>query len=229
VVTDRDDCKFSSTDWFRRYIGDAVCVLYPKEVGELGALLGYCDGEGLCVVPQGGNTGLVGGGTPVGREIILSLRKMNKVINFDGNQGILECEAGCVLQDLMDCVGEWGYEMPFDLPSRGSCTIGGNVATAAGGINFVKHGPLRANVLGLEVVLANGKVLDMMSRVRKDSTGPDLKQLFIQSEGTLGLITKVSLQCAPMQKEKKVAILDVESYAHVPETLALCKSILGRS
>jgi FAD/FMN-containing dehydrogenase len=229
VVTDRDDCKFSSTDWFRRYIGDAVCVLYPKEVGEVGAVLRYCDGEGLCVVPQGGNTGLVGGGTPVGREIILSLRKMNKVINFDGNQGILECEAGCVLQDLMDCVGGWGYEMPFDLPARGSCTIGGNVATAAGGINFVKHGPLRANVLGLEVVLANGKVLDMMSCVRKDSTGPDLKQLFIQSEGTLGLITKVSIQCAPMQKEKKVAILDVESYAHVPETLALCKSILGRS
>jgi FAD/FMN-containing dehydrogenase len=229
VVTDRDDCKFSSTDWFRRYVGDAVCVLYPRGVAELSAVLRFCDENLLAVVPQGGNTGLVGGGTPVGREIILSLRKMDKILGFDKNQGILECEAGCVLQDLMDCVGEWNYEMPLDLPSRGSCMIGGNVATAAGGINFVKHGPLRAHVLGLEVVLANGKVLNMMSRVRKDSTGPDLKQFFIQSEGTLGLITKVSLQCAPMQKEKKVAILDVESYAHVPEALALCKSILGRS
>ena len=228
-MEDRDDCKFSSSDWFRRYIGDAVCVLYPKTVGELSAVLKFCDQNLLAVVPQGGNTGLVGGGTPVDREIILNLKKMNQVINFDANQGILECEAGCVLQDLMNYVGEFNYEMPFDLPARGSCTIGGNVATAAGGINFVKHGPLRANVLGLEVVLANGKVLDMMSRVRKDSTGPDLKQFFIQSEGTLGLITKVSLQCAPMQKEKKVAILDVESYAHVPETLALCKSTLGRS
>lgn len=122
-----------------------------------------------------------------------------------------------------------GYEIPYDLGARGTCTIGGNVATHAGGIHFVKHGPLRGNVLGLEVVLANGKILDMMLKVRKDSTGPDLKHLFIQSEGTLGIITKVGLLCHKSDNFSKLVFLDVDSYQQVLQVHDLAKRFLGRS
>jgi len=167
-------------------------VLRPETTEQVSEILKYCDQYDLKIVPQGGNTSLVGGATPMKKEIILLLTKMNQIHNFNENSGVLSCDAGCVLETLMNLVGSKNYETPYDLGARGSCTIGGNVATNAGGINFVKHGPLRGNVLGLEVVLANGTILDMMSNVRKDSTGPDLKHLFIQSEGSLGVITKVA-------------------------------------
>lgn len=131
---------------------------------------------------------------------------MAKIMSFDSISGVLQAESGAVLETLQNYVAEDGYEIPYDLGARGSCTIGGNVSTNAGGINFVKYGSLRGNVLGLEVVLPNGEIMDMMTIVRKDSTGPDLKQLFVQSEGTLGVITKVALQCEKMSTDKRVMI-----------------------
>jgi FAD/FMN-containing dehydrogenase len=166
---------------------------------------------------------------PVKREIVLLLTKMNRVLDFDETQGVLQCEAGMVLETAINLVGKHGYDVPYDLGARGSCTIGGNVSTHAGGINFVKYGPLRGNVLGLEVVLPSGKILNMMNTARKDSTGPDLKQIFIQSEGTLGIITKVALRCEASSPEKKLMFLDVTEYSHVLQVLNLAKQKFGRN
>lgn len=202
VNTDEDECKHASTDWFLAFIGNAGAILTPKNTQQVVEILKYCNENNIYIVPQGGNTGLVGANIPIGTEVILSLRKMDSILEFNEVSGVLSIESGCLLENLINFVESKDFEMPYDLPSRGSCTIGGNIATNAGGINYVKHGPLRANVLGLEVVTADGTVLDMMGSVQKDSTGPDLKQLFIQSEGILGVITKCIIQCKPATKEK---------------------------
>lgn len=229
VLTDSHDVEFYSIDWLGKYKGDSQVVLKPETTKQVSQILSYCNQNNFPVVPQGGNTSLVGGATPISREIVLTLTKMNEILSFDETQGILECDSGCVLETLMNNVSNFGYEIPYDLGARGSCTIGGNVSTHAGGINFVKHGPLRANVLGLEVVLADGRILDMMNKVRKDSTGPDLKQLFIQSEGTLGIITKVCLRCVKSDPVSKNVFLDVNSYEEVLEVLSIAKAKIGRN
>jgi D-2-hydroxyglutarate dehydrogenase len=127
----------------------------------------------------------VGGSNPVFDEIILNMARMNKIIDFDESYGILTCEAGCILQDLQNYLKDRGYIMPLDLGAKGSCQIGGNLATNAGGINFVRYNSLHANCVGLKAVLANGKILDNITNLRKDNTGYDLKHLFIGAEGTL--------------------------------------------
>jgi FAD/FMN-containing dehydrogenase len=229
VITDADDLLYYSTDWMKKYIGDSAVVLRPETTEQVSEILAYCNKNLLPIVPQGGNTSLVGGSVPIKKEIVLLLTKMNKVLDFDATQGVLQCEAGMVLETAINLVGKHGYDIPYDLGARGSCTIGGNVSTHAGGINFVKYGPLRGNVLGLEVVLPSGKILNMMNTARKDSTGPDLKQIFIQSEGTLGIITKVALRCEASSPEKKLMFLDVTEYSHVLQVLNFAKQKFGRN
>ena len=229
VNTDEGDCKFASTDWFQAWIGNAAAILSPKNVDQVVKILQYCNENSIHIVPQGGNTGLVCSGVPVGTEVILSMRKMNNIIEFDEVSGVLSCESGALLESLQNLCHSKGFEMPYDQPSRGSCTIGGNISTNAGGINYVKHGPLRANIVGLEVVLADGTVLDMMGNVQKDSTGPDLKHLFIQGEGTLGVITKCTILCKPLTREKVLAMVEVEDYDKVVQVLQKAKKFLGRN
>lgn len=149
----------------------------------------------LAVCPQGGNTGLVGGGVPIFDEIIVSLSKLNRILSFDQPSSVVHCEAGAVLQTVDDHLrSNYGHLMPLDLGAKGSCQIGGNIATNAGGLRFIRFGSLRGSVLGMQVVLANGKILDLENPgMRKDNTGYDLKQLFIGSEGTLGIITRASI------------------------------------
>lgn len=139
----------------------------------------------MAIVPQGGNTGLVGGSVPVHDEIVLSLKKFNKIIDFDEAQGVITCEAGCILEVLQKHVRNYGYLMPLDLGAKGSCMIGGNLSTNAGGIKFIKYGSMHANTIGLKVVTADGTILDNMKTLRKDSAGYNLNHLFIGSEGTL--------------------------------------------
>ncbi len=141
--------------------------------------MSYLSERSLKCVIQSGNTSLVAGSVPTNDEIIISMIKMNKIENFDSTTGILECESGCVLQTLEEFVNAKGYIMPYDLGSKGSCLIGGNLATNAGGLRFIRYGSLHGSVLGIQVVLANGQVLDLMSSMRKDNTGYDLKHLFI--------------------------------------------------
>lgn len=178
-------------------------------------------------MPQGGNTNIVGGQIPVQDEIILQLGRMNKILGFDDFYGILSAEAGCILQDLQNYAAERNCEVPLDLGGRGSCMIGGNLATNAGGVKFIKHNSLHANTIGLKAVLADGTILDNMSTVRKDNTGYDLKHLFIGSEGTLGVITECSILCPPLPKSFNMAMVGVSKFEHVLQLLKVAKGELG--
>uniref|UniRef100_UPI0029533A67 D-2-hydroxyglutarate dehydrogenase, mitochondrial-like n=1 Tax=Panthera onca TaxID=9690 RepID=UPI0029533A67 len=191
------------------------------------ACLRHCHERNLAVNPQGGNTGMVGGSVPVFDEVILSTALMNQVISFHDMSGTLVCQAGCVLEDLSRHVEERGFVMPLDLGAKGSCHIGGNVATNAGGLRFLRYGSLHGTVLGLEAVLADGTVLNCLSTLRKDNTGYDLKQLFIGSEGTLGVITAVSILCPPKPRAVSVAFLGCPGFSEVLQTFTTCKGLLG--
>ena len=215
IITDPADLPKYNIDWMDKYHGSSKLVLQPHTVPQISQILSYCNSENLAVVPQGGNTGLVGGGTSVYDEIMLSLRNLNKIKKFDKNNDVLSCEAGCILQDLNSQVKEFGYEVPIDLGARGSCFIGGNLATNAGGKYFIRHGPLRGNLLGMQVVLANGSVLNMDSGLRKDNTGYDLRQIFVGSEGTLGIITACDIVCKKRAKQQKLMVFTCESFEKV--------------
>ncbi|EPZ31581.1 CO dehydrogenase flavoprotein-like, FAD-binding, sub 2 domain-containing protein [Rozella allomycis CSF55] len=191
------DLDSYNTDWMKKYKGQSKLVLKPKEASKISEILRYCNMEKLAVVPQGGNTGLVGGSVPAFDEIILSTKNINKIIAFDKTNGAIVCEAGCILQTLDEYVQENGFIVPLDLGAKG-----GNVSTNAGGLRLMRYGSLKGSVLGLEAILADGAILSNLNTMRKDNTviGYDLNQLFIGSEGTLGFITKVSLLCVPKPK-----------------------------
>lgn len=201
-------------------------VLRPQTAKEVSSILEYCNANDIAIVPQGGNTGLVGGGVPMDKEVIISMKSMNQVHSLDSN-GVLVCDAGCILQDLQDYSRERGYLVPTDIGSKGSCVIGGNVSTNAGGQYFYRFGSLHANVLGLEVVLASGEILNLMNTNLKDNTGYDLKQLFIGAEGTLGVITKIVLHCPTLPSSRQAVLVACEKYSEVVETLHLAKKLLG--
>lgn len=187
-------------------------------------MLKYCNDNLLTVVPQGGNTSLVGGASAYSGEIILSLSRLNQIEKFDKNTGIITAGAGVVLQNLQNLASDAGFEFPVSLGSKGSCQIGGNVATQAGGTLYFKHGSIRNHIRGLEVVLANGDVLNLQSSISKNNIGPNLKELFIGSEGTLGIITKIDLSCPRKDGNQEVIFLKVSGYKHVFDFINLAKS-----
>ncbi|XP_042555603.1 D-2-hydroxyglutarate dehydrogenase, mitochondrial isoform X3 [Dipodomys spectabilis] len=227
VVTDPGALEAANVDWLKTVRGCSKVLLRPQTSEEVSCILRHCYKRNLAVNPQGGNTGMVGGSVPVFDEIILSTALMNQVISFDEVSGILVCQAGCVLEKLSQFVQERNFIMPLDLGAKGSCHIGGNVATNAGGLRFLRYGSLRGTVLGLEVVLADGTILNCLTSLRKDNTGYDLKQLFIGSEGTLGIITAVSILCPPRPKAVNVAFLGCPGFAEVLQTFTTCKGMLG--
>lgn len=169
----------------------------------------------------------MGGSVPVFDEVILSTAGMNQITSFDPLGGIITCQAGCILEQLDQHLAPQGFTVPIDLGAKGSCHVGGNVATNAGGLRLLRYGSLHGSVLGLEVVLADGTVLDMLTTLRKDNTGYDLKQLFIGSEGTLGIVTAVALLCPPRPAAVNVAYLACPSFEAATRTLVLAKRALG--
>ncbi|KAK9768727.1 D-lactate ferricytochrome c oxidoreductase, variant 2 [Basidiobolus ranarum] len=187
----------------------------------------YCNTERLAIVPQGGNTGAVGGGVPIFDEIIVNTSNLNRIRKFDSLAGVILCDSGCVLEHLDNYLAERGYIVPLDLGSKGSCQIGGNVSTNAGGIRLLRYGALHENVLGLEAVLADGTIIDGLSTLRKDNTGYDVKQLFIGSEGTLGIVTGVSLLTPKRPKAVNVALVGLESYENVQSAFLRAKEDLS--
>uniref|UniRef100_A0A0E0LI03 Probable D-2-hydroxyglutarate dehydrogenase, mitochondrial n=1 Tax=Oryza punctata TaxID=4537 RepID=A0A0E0LI03_ORYPU len=211
VVQDEDRVAVSNVDWMGKYKGSSQLLLLPKSTAEVSKILSYCNSRRLAVVPQGGNTGLVGGSVPV----------------YDEVNGILTCEAGCVLENLSSFVENKGFIMPLDLGAKGSCHIGGNISTNAGGLRFIRYGSLHGSVLGLEVVLSDGTVLDMLTTLRKDNTGYDLKHLFIGSEGSLGIVTKVAILTPAKLPSTNVAFLSCNDYISCQKLLLAARRCLG--
>ncbi|PVF94954.1 putative DLD2-D-lactate dehydrogenase [Serendipita vermifera] len=204
-----------NADWMGKYNGKSKIVLRPKTTEDVSKIMKHCWERRIGVVPQGGNTGLVGGGVPHNDEVILSLSSMNNVRSFDPVSGILVADAGCILEVLSQHIAPHGYIMPIDLGAKGSCHIGGNVATNAGGLRLLRYGSLHGTVLGLEVVLPDGTIVNQLSTLRKDNTGYDLKQLFIGAEGTLGIITGVSILTPPMPQSTNSLVLALPSFESV--------------
>ncbi|KAF7145396.1 hypothetical protein RHSIM_Rhsim04G0168600 [Rhododendron simsii] len=227
VVQDEEALLAANTDWMQKYKGSSNLLLQPRTTEEVSQILKYCNSRCLAVVPQGGNTGLVGGSVPVFDEVIINMGSMKNIISFDKVSGILVCEAGCILENLVSFLDNQGFVMPLDLGAKGSCQIGGNVSTNAGGLRFVRYGSLHGNVLGLEAVLANGTVLDMLGTLRKDNTGYDLKHLFIGSEGSLGIISKVSILTPPKLSSVNLAFLACKDYVSCQNLLLEAKRKLG--
>lgn len=227
VVTDAADLQQFNEDWLGKYRGRAPVALLPSTTEHVRRILQHCSARNIAVVPQGGNTGLVGGSVPVQSELVLSLRRMNRIRHFDAVSGVVQCDAGVVLEELGAYLADRGHTVPLDLGAKGSCHIGGNVSTNAGGIRYLRYGSLHGSVLGLEVVLADGAVLDTMTTLRKDNTGYDLKQLFIGGEGTLGVVTAVSLLAAPKPASVNVCFLGVQDYPAVLRVFQAAKHHLG--
>ncbi|HEY2338193.1 MAG TPA: FAD-binding oxidoreductase [Burkholderiales bacterium] len=229
VLTAPEDTKPYFTDWRRQYAAQGECVVRPGITDEVSRVVALCAREGVAVVPQGGNTGLVGGSVPTGarREIVLSLSRMNRVRALDALNDTITVEAGCVLEAVQKAAERAGRLFPLSLAAQGSCQIGGNLSTNAGGVNVLRYGNAREQVLGLEVVLPDGRVWEGLRGLRKDNTGYDLKQLFLGAEGTLGIITAAVLRLYPRPTHTATAWIAVKDAHQAVELLAALRTHVG--
>jgi D-lactate dehydrogenase (cytochrome) len=216
ILTDAADIAPYLTDHRKLYQGRALAVLVPRSVEEISRLLRFCNENRIGVVPHGGNTGYCGGATPdeSGNQVVVSMRRMNRIRGVDALNYSLVAEAGCILADVQRAAEEAERFFPLSLGSEGTCQIGGNLSTNAGGLSVLRYGMMRELVLGLEVVLADGRVLSSLSALRKDNTGYDIKSLFLGAEGTLGIITAASVKLFPKIRSSATA------FAAVPEVRA---------
>lgn len=185
------------TDWRGRYHGDPLCVVRPADASEVARVVGACGAVRAAIVPQGGNTGLCGGATPMGGEVLLSLARLDRIREVDAINDCMVVEAGCTLLQAQEAAAQAGRLFPLSLASEGSATIGGNLATNAGGVHVLRYGRMRELVLGIEAVLPDGSIWHGLRTLRKDNTGYDLKQLLIGAEGSLGVITAAALRLFP--------------------------------
>src|SRR6202042_3219504 len=191
--------------------GHTPVVLRPATVAEVSAILKLANDTVTAVVPQGGNTGLVGGQIPLHNEVVLSLNRLDRIREIDPTSNTITCEAGVTLQRTREAAAEVDRLYPQLLPSEGTCTIGGNLSTNAGGTAAIAHGIARSHVLGIEVVLADGRVMNNLNKLKKDNTGYDLKNLFIGAEGTLGIITAAVLRLVPRPRSVETAFAGITS------------------
>jgi FAD/FMN-containing dehydrogenase len=213
VLTDPDLRAGYETDWTRRYHGSTPAVVRPASTKEVAAVIGLCRELGVAIVPQGGNTGLVGGGVPRNGELVLTLRRLDGVSDLDAGAGEVTADAGVTLATLQETVRAQGWNFGVDLASRDSATIGGMVATNAGGIRVLRYGGMRHQLLGIEAVLSSGAIVRRMPGLLKDNSGYDLTQLLAGSEGTLAVITAVRLKLVPQLPQRAVALLGVDDLA----------------
>jgi len=229
VLTDPQDTAPYFTDWRQQYSAHAECVVRPASTEEVARVVRLCAQEGVAVVPQGGNTGLCGGSVPTGtrREVVLSVSRLDRIREIDPFNDTITVEAGCVLASVQSAARDVGRLFPLSLGAEGSCQIGGNLSTNAGGVNVLRYGNAREQVLGLEVVLADGRIWNGLRGLRKDNTGYDLKQLFLGAEGTLGVITAAVLKLFPRPDATVTAWIAVESPRAAVELLAALRARLG--
>ncbi|HEY1392181.1 MAG TPA: FAD-binding oxidoreductase [Methylibium sp.] len=223
------DLSAYEVDWRKRYRGKALAVVRPADAAEVAAVVRACAAHGASLVPQGGNTGLVGGSVPdaSGRQVLLSLARMNRVREIDAANLTMTTEAGCVLQAVQEAAAARGLLFPLSLAAEGSCTIGGNLATNAGGTQVLRYGNARELCLGLEVVTAAGEIWQGLSGLRKDNTGYALRELYIGSEGTLGIITAATLKLYPQPAARCTALATCETLDDCVALLQLAQARLG--
>ena len=228
VLTDGDLASWEQ-DWRKRYRGKALAVVRPGTTDEVAAVVRACAAHGTALVPQGGNTGLVGGSVPdaSGTQVLLSLTRLNRVRGLDAANLTVTVDAGCILQTVQETAAAAGLLFPLSLAAEGSCTVGGNLASNAGGTQVLRYGNARELCLGLEVVTAQGEVWDGLAGLRKDNTGYDLRDLFIGSEGTLGIITAATLKLYPAPAAVMTALASVPSMAEAVALLQLAQARLG--
>ena len=220
VLTEPADCAPYIVDHLGRCQGRALAVVQPRSVPQIAQLLAFCEAERIGVVPQGGNTSYCGGAIPdgSGRQLVLSLRRLNRIRSIDPDNYSLVAEAGCVLAQVQAAADAAERFFPLSIGSQGSCQIGGNLSTNAGGVNVLRYGMTRELVLGLEVVLPGGRMLDGLTTLRKDNTGYDVKSLFLGAEGTLGVITAASFKLFPQIRARATALVAIPA-VHAAVTL----------
>ena len=228
VLTEGDLSAWEQ-EWRRRMRGKALAVVRPATTQQVADVVRLCAASGTSLVPQGGNTGLAVGSTPdeSGTQIVLSLQRMNAVRAIDAANLTVTVESGCILQTLQETAEKAGFLFPLSLAAEGSCTIGGNLATNAGGTQVVRYGNARDLCLGLEVVTPQGEIWDGTSGLRKDNTGYDLRDLLIGSEGTLGIITAATMKLYPQPAARLTAWAAVPSLDHAVTLLGMAHSQLG--
>ena len=229
VITDPAELEPLLTDHRHLYRGRALAVVRPRTVEQISRLLAYCNDLGIGVIPQAGNTGYCGGATPdeSGRQVVLLLQRLNRIRAIDPLDFSLVAEAGCILADVQRAAASVERLFPLSLGSEGTCQIGGNLSTNAGGTSVVRYGMMRDLVLGLEVVLADGRVLSSLQTLRKDNTGYDIKSLFLGAEGTLGVITAASLKLFTKPRATGTAFAAVPSVQAAVELLARLRETSG--
>jgi len=223
------DLSAYENDWRKRYAGKALAVARPASTNQVAAVLRLCHEHRVAVVPQGGNTGLVGGSTPddSGAQLVLNLSRMKRIRAIDAPNASLTAEAGCVLGEVQAAAAQAGLLFPLSHAAEGSCTLGGNQATNAGGTQVLRYGNARELCLGLEVVTATGEVWNGLSGLRKDNTGYDLRDLFIGSEGTLGVITAATMKLYPEPRERLTALAACASMDEAVALLGLARERAG--
>lgn len=219
------------TDWRGRYHGRALGLASPSTTDEVAGLVRLCADHGVPIVPQGGNSGMSGGATPdaSGTALLLSLRKLSSIRQLDSDSGLITCEAGVVLHTLHEEAARHRLRFPLTLGGKGSATVGGLISTNAGGTQVLRHGTMRAQVEGIEAVLADGSILNMLTSLKKDNRGFDLKQLLIGSEGTLGIVTAATLRLLPEIAGRSVVWAGVRSPQQARALLLHCEREFGRA
>ena len=231
LTTDPERMEAWLTDWRGRYTGRALALASPASTSEVAALVTLCAAHGIPIVPQGGNSGMAGGATPdtSGTAILLSLRRMDRIRSVDPQSGQAICEAGVILQSLHEAAELAEMRFALTLGGKGSATIGGLIATNAGGTQVLRHGTMRAQVLGLEAVLATGDVLDLMTPLKKDNRGFDLKQVLIGSEGTLGIVTAACLRLLPAPVGRVTAWVGLNGIVEARTLLRQMERVMGEA
>ncbi|MDB5764204.1 MAG: FAD-binding oxidoreductase [Herminiimonas sp.] len=229
VLTDDADTAAYLTDWRRRFTGKALAVVKPASADEVAAIVRLCNEFQIPVVPQGGNTGLVLGSVPddSGSAIVLSLTRLNRIRAIDLVNNTMTVEAGCILEHIQNAASESGRLFPLSLAAEGSCTIGGNLATNAGGTGVLRYGNARDLCLGLEVVTPQGELWSGLRGLRKDNTGYDLRDLFIGAEGSLGIITAAVLKLFPQPKARLTALATMQTADDALQLLSIAQTQCG--
>jgi FAD/FMN-containing dehydrogenase len=231
VLTDASDVAPSLVDHRKLYRGRTFAVTLPSTVDEVARIIVWCNEQRIGVVPQGGNTGYCGAATPdeSGQQLVLSLRRLNHIRALDPENFSMTVEAGCVLATVQQVADDAGRFFPLSLGSEGSCQIGGNLSTNAGGLNVVRYGMTRDLVLGIEAVLPNGKLLSNLKSLRKDNTGYDLKSLLIGAEGTLGVITAATLKLWPKMRSSATAFVAIAKPQDAVALLGMLRAAAGET